>query len=46
MEHTVSNIETYIALLPSLLKVFDMFQMHSLYHEHNDEEHVVVDIAI
>ena len=46
MEHTSSIIETYISLLPSLLKVFFMFQIRSLYHEHNDEEYVVEAIDI
>ena len=32
MEHTASNIETYISLLPSLLKVFAMFQMRLLHN--------------
>ena len=35
MEHTASNIETDTSLLQYLLKVFAMFQMRLLYHEHN-----------
>ena len=46
MEHTESNTETDISLLPSLLKVFAMFQMRLLYPENNKEEHVVESIAI
>ena len=46
MEHTASNIETDISQLLSLIKVFDMFQMHLLYHEQNDKEHFMEAIAI
>ena len=45
MEHTASNIDTFITLLPSLLKVFEMFQIRLLYYEHIEEEHVVEAIA-
>ena len=41
MEHTTSNIETYISILPLLLKVFAMFQMRLLYYEHIEEENDV-----
>ena len=37
MEHTASNIETDISLLPSLFKKIDVFQMRLLYHEHNTD---------
>ena len=46
MEHTASNIETYISLLPSLLKVFAMFQMRLLHNEHNEHKNFVESIAI
>ena len=46
MEHTASKIKTYISLLPSLLKVFEMFQMRLLYFELNEEDNVVEAIAI
>ena len=46
MENTASKIKTYISLLPSLLKVFEMFQMRLLYFEHNEEDNVVEAIAI
>ena len=46
IEKTESNIETDISLLPSMLKFFAMFHMGLLYHEKNEEEHVVEDIAI
>ena len=46
MDHTESNIETDVSLLPSLLKVFAMFHMRLLYYEHNEEEHVVEAIDI
>ena len=35
LEHTESNTKTDISLLPSLLKVFAIFQMCLLYYEHN-----------
>ena len=44
MDHTTSNTETDISLLPSLLKVFAMFQMHLLYHEHNEDIVEAIDI--
>ena len=37
MEHTISNIETYISLLLSLLKFFDVFEINLIYHEHNED---------
>ena len=46
MENTESNIKTDISLLLSLFKFFAMFQIHLLYHEHDEEEHVVGDISI
>ena len=46
MEHNAIDIETYISQLSSLLKVFSMFQMHLLYHENNEEDHVLGFIAI
>ena len=38
MEHTASVIEADILLIPSLLKVFAMFQMHLFYDKENKEE--------
>ena len=46
MEHTASIIETDISSIPSLLKVFAMFQVRSFYDKHNEEDNVVGDIAI
>ena len=37
MEHAASNIEKDISRLPSLLKVFEIFQMRLLYYEHNEK---------
>ena len=44
MEHTATDIETDISLLPSFLKVFAVFQMCLLYHE--NKEYVVESIYI
>ena len=41
MEHTASIIETDISLIPSLLKVFTMFQMRLFYDNYNEEDHFV-----
>ena len=41
MEYTEDNIETEIKLLPSLLKMFSMFQMSFWYEKENFEENVV-----
>ena len=46
MEHTAGIIETYISLIPSLLKVFAMFQMCLFYYKHNEEWSVIEAIAI
>ena len=46
MEHTASIIETDISSIPSLLKVFAMFQVCLFYDKHNEEDNVVEDIAI
>ena len=44
MEVTACNIETDISILLSLSRVFAMFQMSLLYHEHNED--VVKAIAV
>ena len=44
MEHTKSNTETDISLLPSSVKVFNMFQMSSLYHGHIEDVVEGIDI--
>ena len=45
-ENTEGIIETYISLIPSLLKIFAMFQIRLFHFKHNDEENVVQTIAI
>ena len=46
MEHTADIIETDISLIPLLLKVFAMFQMHLFQYKHNEEDKKVESIAI
>ena len=46
MGNAASIIGTDISLIPSLLKVFAMFQMRSLYDKHNEEDNFLEDIAI
>ena len=46
MQHTTDNIETKITLVPSLLKVFAMFQIYLFLNKENHEENVVDTIAI
>ena len=46
VDHTAGIIETYISLIPSLFKVFAMFQILLFYYKHNEEENDVEAIAI
>ena len=46
VDHTEGIIETYISLIPSLLKGFAMYQMPLFYYKHNKEDNVVEAIAI
>ena len=46
MKHTDDNIETWIPMLPTLLKVFLMFKMRLWYDNGNIEEHVAENIGI
>ena len=46
MENNASIIETYISLIPSLLNVFEMFQIRLSYDDDNEEDNAVEAIAI
>ena len=46
IEHTTNTLEPNKGIIPSLLKVFDMFQLSLFYDKYNKEEIVVYAIAI
>ena len=46
MEHNSGIPETNVSPIPSLLKVFEMFQMRLFYYKHDEEENFVEAIAI
>ena len=46
MEYTVDKIENEITLLPSLLKMFSMFQVHFWYDKEQDDQNNVENLAI
>ena len=46
IEHTANILDPNKWLIPSLLKVFSMFQLSLFYDKHNQEENVVDAIAI
>ena len=46
MEYTVSIIETDISLIPSLLKVLQVFHMRLFYYRYDEAENIVKDIDI
>ena len=46
MYPTENILEPDKSLIPSLLKVFVMFQLRIFYDKHNEEENFVEDIAI
>ena len=44
MEYTFYQVENYITLLPSMLKIFPVFQMHLFWYdkEHSDQNNVKI----
>ena len=46
MDHTAGIIETDTSLIPSLLKVFAMFQIRLFYYKNNEEDNFVEAISI
>ena len=46
MEYTTDNIDNEIILLPSLLKIFTIFQIHCWYDKVHDDQNNVEKIAI
>ena len=46
IDHTANILEPNKALIPSLLRVFAMFQLYIFYDTHNEEYNVLYSIAI
>ena len=46
MDHTANILKPNQGLIPSLLKVFSMFQLRLFYDKHNEERYFVDEIAI